>query len=153
MIQAISYDTDPATLGDIKYYINIYDKYDIGDAQYKPRVTITSQFTGNSKTFLNLTTDWTNKERYVYFLSYVVSPAIGENLSTGLIELGNDDFPYGFYDVTIYENSSNTNLNPSGLSVVYTGLLNLTAASGEEEVVYKENTVNDSDTASVYVTI
>ena len=70
MIQAISYDTDPATLGDIKYYINIYDKYDIGDAQYKPLVTITSQFTGNSKTFLNLTTDWTNKERYVYFLSF-----------------------------------------------------------------------------------
>ena len=129
-----------------RFRLNLYDEM----TSTNVLVTFTSQLTGNSKTFIPLTTITTNKERYLD-CSYAISTA--DNLAVGILFLGTTDFPLGFYDVTIYENSSAVNLDPSGLSVVYTGLMNLSSTSNTRSVTYNEYTTNDSDTESVYITI
>ena len=133
-----------------QFRLNIYDKATSVD--YKPLITFTSQLTGKSKTFVSTLNTTTNKDRYVE-LGCMVTYQDSETLTAGVIYLGNTDFPLGFYDVTIYQNSSNTNLDPSGLTTIYTGLMNLTSTTGTESVKYSEYTTNDSDTESVYITI
>ena len=76
-----------------------------------------------------------------------------DNLAGGIIALGTTDYPLGFYDVTIYEQSTGGNLDPTGLTVIYTGLMNLSSTSSTRSVTYTEYTTNDSDTESVYITI
>jgi hypothetical protein len=70
----------------------------------------------------------------------------------GVIFLGSTDYPLGFYDVVIYQNSSNSNLDPSGLTTIWNGLMNLTNNANASPVDYTEYTTNDSDTESVYIT-
>ena len=130
-------------------YLNLYDE--MTNSDYKVLITVTSQLTGKSKTFIN-PTEYTNKNRYVILLTLVTASSSGENLSNGVIFLGSTDYPLGFYDVTIYQNSSNANLDPSGLTTIYTGLVNLAPTSDAEPVTYSEYTTNDSDTESVYIT-
>ena len=130
-------------------YLNLYDE--MTNSDYKVLITVTSQLTGKSKTFIN-PTEYTNKNRYVILLTLVTASSSGENLSNGVIFLGSTDYPLGFYDVTIYQNSSNANLDPSGLTTIYTGLVNLSPTSDVNSVVYSEYTTNDSDTESVYIT-
>ena len=130
-------------------YLNLYDE--MTNSEYKVLITVTSQLTGKSKTFIN-PTEYTNKNRYVILLTLVTASSSGENLSNGVIFLGSTDYPLGFYDVTIYQNSSNANLDPSGLTTIYTGLVNLAPTSDVNSVVYSEYTTNDSDTESVYIT-
>tara|TARA_R100001163_G_scaffold34119_1_gene26377 strand:+ start:155 stop:598 length:444 start_codon:yes stop_codon:yes gene_type:complete len=131
--------------------LNLYDK--MTNADYRPLMTITSQLTGNSKTFLPASVSYTYKERYVQVLVYVQPVSVGENLSAGSLYLGNTDFPLGFYDVVIYQNSSDSNLDPSGLTAIWNSLMNLTSNSTTNPVEYTEYTTNDSDTESVYITI
>ena len=131
--------------------LNLYDK--MTNADYRPLMTITSQLTGNSKTFLVATVNYVNKDRYVEMLVYVQPLSGGENLSAGSLYLGNTDFPLVIYDAIIYQNSSNSNLDPSGLTTIWNGLMNLTSNSTTDPVTYKEYTTNDSDTESVYITI
>ena len=128
--------------------LNLYDKMTTDD--YGILITLTSQLTGKSKTFIPITAIFNNKDRYVQF-NYLITTS--DNLDNGLIKLGTTDFPLGFYDVTIYENSGVGNLDPSGLSVIYTGLMNLSSTSNTRSVTYSEYTTNDSDTESVYITI
>jgi len=142
MIQA----TKDTSLTTNRFRINLYDEM----TSTNLLVTFTSQLTGNSKTFIPLATITTNKDRYLEGV-YIVSD--NDSLALGVLFLGNTDFPLGFYDVTIYENSSAVNLDPSGLSVVYTGLMNLSSTSNTRSVTYGEYTTNDSDTESVYITI
>ena len=130
-------------------YLDLYDK--MTNSDYKVLMTLTSQLTGKSKTFLP-GTNYANKDRYLYLLVLVASWEPNENLLTGVIFLGSTDYPLGFYDVTIYQNTSNTNLDPTGLTVIYTGLANLAPTSDTEPVEYSEYTTNDSDTESVYIT-
>ena len=130
--------------------LNLYDK--MTNADYRPLMTITSQLTGNSKTFVVATVNYVNKDRYVEMLVYVQPVSGGENLSAGSPYLGNTDFPLGFYDVVIYQNSSNSNLDPSGLTTIWNGLMNLTSNSTTNPVEYTEYTTNDTDTESVYIT-
>ena len=85
-------------------------------------------------------------------LIYTPQNSSAENLSSGAPYLGNTDFPLGFYDVVIYQNSSNSNLDPSGLTTIWNGLMNLTSNSTTNPVTYTEYTTNDSDTESVYIT-
>ena len=142
MIQA----TKDTSLTTNRFRINLYDEM----TSTNLLVTFTSQLTGNSKTFIPLATITTNKDRYLEGV-YIVSN--NDNLALGVLFLGTTDFPLGFYDVTIYENSDDSNLDPSGLSVVYTGLMNLSSTSNTRSVTYGEYTTNDSDTESVYITI
>ena len=131
--------------------LNLYDK--MTNADYRPLITFTSQLTGNSKTFLPASASYVYKDRYVEMLVYVQPVSGSENLSAGSLYLGNKDFPLGFYDVVIYQNSSNSNLDPSGLTTIWNGLMNLTSNSTTNPVDYTEYTTNDSDTESVYITI
>ena len=130
------------------FYLNLFDKMTTVDNGVL--MTITSQLTGNSKTFLPTSVITTNKDRYLR-LTIIVSN--DDSLSIGVLNLGNTDFPLGFYDVTIYENSSAANLDPSGLSLIFTGLLNLSSMDDTRAVTYTEYSTNDSDTESVYITI
>ena len=54
--------------------------------------------------------------------------------------------------MTIYQNTSNTNLDPTGLTTIWNGLMNLKAADNFPAVQYNEYNTNDTETESVYIT-
>ncbi len=124
---------------------------DVGSAtnSIRPLVSIKSQQTEKELNFMASLVTITNENRYTemkYTIGTTDLPLLG------LLILGNTDYPFGFYDVTIYQNSSNSNLDPTGLTTtLYTGLLNL--RSLVDTTQYKQYTINDSDTDSVYITI
>ena len=124
---------------------------DVGSAtnSIRPLISIKSQQTEKELNFMASLVTITNENRYTemkYTIGTTDLPLLG------LIKLGNTDYPFGFYDVTIYQNISNSNLDPSGLTTtLYTGLLNL--RSLVDTTQYKQYTINDSDTDSVYITI
>ena len=131
-------------------YLNLYDE--MTNSDYNVLVSVTSQLTGKTKTF-RVTTNYTNKDRYTQMTIFVLNSAAGENLTGGVVFLGSTDFPLGFYDVTIYQNNNNTNLDPdNAIKTIYTGLANLSPTEAVEPVDYTEYTTNDSDTESVYIT-
>jgi hypothetical protein len=130
--------------------LNILDK--MTNTDYRPLMTLTSQLTGNSKTFIVASFFNLWEDRYAQLLVYIQPSAVGENFLTGSIYVGNTGFPLGFYDATIYQNTSETNLDPTGLTTLYTGLANLTSNSTTHPVTYTEYTTNDSNTESVYIT-
>lgn len=155
MFQAIKGSTEPFQS---TFYVNTYDKYEnIDNIQYKPIITFTSQMTGNSASLVPILYDYTNKDRYVKIDISISSTGSG---GSGFVNLGNKDFPYGFYDMIIRENT--TNSLPSAASIatrpiVFTGLMNLSSVEPGEfhanpAVTYTEYTTNDSDTESVYIT-
>ena len=132
-------------------YLNLYDEMTSTD--YAVLVSVKSQLTGKTKTF-RVTTSYTNKDRYTQMTIFVITSSGGENLESGVVFLGSTDYPLGFYDVTIYQNNNNTNLDPdNAIKTIYTGLANLSATSAVDPVTYTEYTTNDSDTESVYITI
>ena len=130
-------------------YVNIYDE--MTATTYNPLIAITSQSTNKTKYVIPGLVDLTNKERYVK-LAINISNNGTDSPTAGIISIGDSEFPYGFYDVVIYQNSSAVNLDPSGLTKIWNGLMNLTAASDAAPVTYSEYTTNDSDTESVYIT-
>jgi len=124
---------------------------DVGSAtnSIRPLISIKSQQTEKKLNFMASLVTITNENRYTE-MKYTIGT--NDIPLLGLIKLGNTDYPFGFYDVTIYQNSSNSNLDPSGLTTtLYTGLLNL--RSLVDTTQYKQYTINDSDTDSVYITI
>ena len=141
-------NTYNATLSAARERINLYDKMTPDSTGLL--ITFTSQLTGKSKTFIPITVLLSNKDRYVEFTYFIMTT---DNLAGGIIALGTTDYPLGFYDVTIYEQSTGGNLDPTGLTVIYTGLMNLSSTSSTRSVTYTEYTTNDSDTESVYITI
>ncbi len=147
MIQLLRGTSEESTI----VSVNLYDKFTNPDLMYNPMLIIKSQQTGKEKAFCSYAGTYTNKERYVRFGITVVTSEVAENKSQGKIYLGTTDYPYGFYDVKIYENKSNTNFSLSGVYLVFTTLMNLTE-TGNPAVTYTEYTTNDSDTESVYIT-
>ena len=132
-------------------YGNLYDLMTNND-EYNPLVVYKSQFTGYTKISLATSVFWNSKDRYVSFLQTILAQGGTEDLSTGKVLFGTKNFPFGFYDVTIYQNNNNTNMDIANtIKVVYNTLLNV--SSFTETVDYKEYTTNDSDTESVYITI
>ena len=108
------------------------------DHIHNPLCIFTSKFTGKSASVVaNIFDSFAYLDRYLkmgVFLTrtYIASPSIG------FLLLGTTDLPLGFYDVKIYQNSSRTNLDPSGLNELWTGLANLKVLSGDTpSVVYK----------------
>ena len=122
----------------------------ITNTDYGLLATLTSQLTGKSKTFI-CNTNYSST-RISSILLFVLASSSGENLTSGVIFLGSTDYPLGFYDITFYQNTSASNLDPTGLTVVSTQLANLSATSDVQPVTYSEYTTNDSDTESVYIT-
>ena len=134
-------------------YLCLYDEISDTSNLYASLIKLTSQQTGYTKYVIASTVWGSNKERWTSLGLYTTRSSGTEDLGTGIIYVGNTNFPQGFYDVIIYENSSNENLDPTGLNIVYRGLLNLYPATGNTEPVeYTEYTTNDSDTESVYIT-
>ena len=149
MIQLTTYNSDNQG-----FYLNLYDEMIVNGSEttMNPLISFTSQLTGKTKNFLSIVTVYTSKERWVLML---VNVNTTETPSSGKIILGTTDFPYGMYDVKIYQNdpSTATNLDPdNAIKLLYTGLMNLEAKSGNEAIDYKEYTTNDSETESVYIT-
>jgi|TARA_R110000824_G_scaffold122703_1_gene280061 hypothetical protein len=150
------------------FYIGLYDKMITSIANFSLTQDLlfsaTSQFTGKTKNFLNFATvDATNYERYFKIQVNGVAQEIPGLLDPlfGYIDLGNKDFPFGFYDIKIYQNDpgypSNLDPNFEGLNagfpaLLYTGLLNVIPANSNPAVTYNEYTTNDTDTDSVYIT-
>jgi|TARA_R110000824_G_scaffold43974_7_gene128331 hypothetical protein len=181
MIQAnINNQTTTAFAYSVLFYLNLADKFVgtptfaatvVGDDTYYAitfpyfLIKLKSQQTGKQKLFtrtgikpsvgVNL-----NKYKRQITLSfkYSVNPSSTEDLSAGEILVGNDQFPLGFYDITIYETETDGELNPDNAkATLYNGILNMTAstidaAKNFEEVQYTEYTTNDSENESVYLT-
>ena len=135
-------------------YVSIYDE--MTSMAYKPLLSYESQLTGNTKLALPFSLYVAKQERSVGIGVRVVAPGGTENLSAGDILFGTDDFPFGFYNLTIYQNNNDTNLVVANtIKVVYNGLVNLkfSTLGGGSTVDYKAYTTNDTDTESVYITI
>ena len=133
------------------FYLNLYDE--MTSIDYSPLISLTNQLTGKSKVFRPLTVDTTNKDRYIKLSFQILTSSGSEDLTGGKAFLGSTDYPLGFYDVVIYQNNNNTNLDPANaIKTIYTGLANLSATDAVAPVDYTEYTTNDSDTESVYIT-
>ena len=137
----------------ISFYLDVYSEMNEGQNSGRSLCTFTSQFTGKSKT-VSLNTGYGDyNSRYVQYGVFTTRDADQENLLTAIIQLGTTDFPLGFYDATIYNNTDNTNLDTTGLTVIWNGLMNLSGFStATESVKYTEYTTNDADTESIYLT-
>lgn len=149
MIQLTTYNSDAQG-----FYLNLYDEMIVNGSEttMNPLISFTSQLTGKIKNLLSFATVYTYKERYVLM---VLDVNTTDSPSIGRIVLGTTDFPYGMYDVNIYQNdpSTATNLDPdNAIKKIYTGLMNLTPKAGNEAIDYTEYTTNDSETESVYIT-
>lgn len=142
MIQADNNGTTTAFL-DIKDAIN---------GSVKPLVELKSQQTNKKLFFIPSLFVITDQNRFCYFTftsNFVLSIP-----TAGLLQMGNTDYPLGFYDVTVYKNTSNSNLDPSAANVVpvYYTLMNL-FDSTKSPSTFNSYTTNDADTNSVYITI
>tara|TARA_R100000908_G_scaffold63528_1_gene44816 strand:- start:1541 stop:1987 length:447 start_codon:yes stop_codon:yes gene_type:complete len=132
---------------------NVYFRLDLWDVMtsiaYRPLMTLTSQQTNRTKTFLVSNLNAVNKERYMlmYFISMNTDSEIP---SLGFVYLGTKEFPYGLYDVTLYQNKDTSNLDPAqAIKVIYKGLMNL-SESGNPSVTY--NKYESTQQQNVYIT-
>ena len=72
-------------------------------------------------------------------MTWVANTNDSELLTAGILYVGTRDFPYGVYDITIWENSSSTNLNPlSVFRTVHMGLMTLSARASNPTVTWNE---------------
>ena len=145
--------------------VNVYDKMDLDgwETAQKPIFAITSQQTGKQKLFYpNVMQTGDHKERFYRFRVYYIKTEVDGLFypDNGYIALNNKDFPFGFYDLKIYQKKLGfTTLDLDNLQgVVYTGLMNVkpldsgTPNNYNIEVLYTEYDNNDSDTDNVYLT-
>ena len=136
------------------FYLDVYDKMNAGQNTGRSLCTFTSQFTGKSKTVSMNTGYGDFNERYVRYGVFTTWDAGQENLLEAIIQLGTTDFPLGFYDMTLYNNTDNTNLDTTGLPVLWNGVMNLSGYStATQSIEYTEYTTNDADTEAFYITI
>ena len=123
----------------------------VDDFEYRPLFGLTSQQTGKTAYIISGIADYSSIGRYIK-LSLIISGHLSIPVS-GFFMCGNSDYPLGFYDVTIYNNSSATNLDPAGLPILYYGLMNMYPANNDaSSSYYTKYTTNDTDTDSIYVT-
>jgi hypothetical protein len=138
------------------FYLDLYDFYKNQPILEisSPLVIIKSQLTNYSKAITPSTNLTPVDNVYRFFeMNIVTTRSVSEQPINGIMRIGDTDFPLGFYDVSIYKNTSNDNLDPTGLTLVYTGLAFASGATAAEEPTkYNKYTNNDSDTESVYIT-
>ena len=162
MIQLLLHTNNPSWRASVWSYLNIYNEIDIRFASatypdgdfYNPLQELKSQQTGKSLFFSGIPHK-THLSRYVKM--YISASISGLNTPlSGIINLGSTDFPFGFYDYRIYDNTSSSNLDPTGLKVIYNGLANVISVNEDKDPSpspkYTEYTTNDADTDNVYLT-
>ena len=128
------------------FYLDVYNEMNEGQDSGRSLCTFTSQFTKKSKT-VSLNTGYAdNNSRYIQYGVFTTRNAGEESLLTGVMQLGTTDFPLGFYDVILYNNTDNTNLDPTGLNVLWNGVMNLSgdAYDSKGSVEYTEYNENDN---------
>lgn len=136
-------------------YLDIYDQ--MTNTDYGPLIAFTSQLSKKTLYCNPLFADYTKKDRYVILNIFTVSGGT-PTPANGIIKMGTTDYPYGFYDTKIYQNTSDTNLDPDGLPLLWTGLMNLrtdydyTGSTPNPAVEYTEYSANDTDIENVYIT-
>ena len=133
-------------------YLDLYDKYAFALGtpffSWNPLIKIRSQETSQEKFFIATTVDTTHAQRY-FKLSWNANNADVDIPALGIIHVGTKDFPYGVYDITIFENSSAGNLSPTGAyRTIYMGLMYLRAAFESTEWKEYETTSQQQ----VYIT-
>ena len=129
-----------------RIYADLYDE--MTATTYAPLIAITSQSTNKTKYFIPTTQVNTYKQRYIE-LTWFANYENTEVLTGGIIYVGTKEYPYGLYDVVIYENNSASNLDPASRPVLFKGLLNLKQlANPSVEYVEYENTQQ----SNVYIT-
>jgi len=147
---------NPVTTNSITLYyanLDLYTNtvlYETNSLNYKPLFKFESLQTNKIKYVLPFFAIATN-ERYVRctFFNYV-----GSGTST-VSEFGADkNYPFGFYKTTVYKNTSDTNIDPSGLTELYKTLMNVyPATASHSPTTYSEYTTNDTETDNIYITI
>tara|TARA_R100001082_G_scaffold107845_1_gene82287 strand:- start:275 stop:745 length:471 start_codon:yes stop_codon:yes gene_type:complete len=136
-------------------YLDIYDQ--MTNTDYDPLFAFTSQLSKKTLYCNSTFTYYGFKERSVWLSVFTVSGGTSAP-ENGIIKMGTTDYPYGFYDTTVYQNTSDTNLDPDGLTVLWTGLMNLrtdydyTGSTPNPAVEYTEYSANDTDIENVYIT-
>ena len=151
MIQLVKQSVNDSSLQDIYMrYINLSSNGD-------PLIGFTSHQTGDSTTCIS--PNWSETDRYSKAGIWIIMIDPGDHFRRlGYINIGSKNLPMGFYNITVYDNNdSSTNLDPTGLTVLWRGLGNLTAlqtgATKFPAVEYTDYDTNDAATESVYVTI
>ena len=118
---------------------------------YKPMIKLTSIMSKRSKTFRAASVDTTNYLRYIK-LTYKVTNDGSETLLSGIISLGDTDYPYSFYDIEIYAASNNSSLTPSSTNLLYKGMANFADSGTNPGTTYKEYISNDNAPDTIYIT-
>ena len=118
-------------------------------------INLKSQLTNRDYTFIPtaIISDAYYNDRFVALFIFV-SPTT-ENRLSGIIKIPTPDRQLGFYDIFIYQNRSSSNVDPSGLRLLYNGIANIRGAANSQSVTYTEYTANPStfNTENVYLTI
>ena len=123
----------------------------VDDIAYRPLVGVTSQQTRKPQYVIAGGADYTQIDRYIKLI-FIISSSLSIPAG-GFVTAGTTDYPLGLYDVTIYNNSSHSNLDPAGLTILYYGLMNVYPANNaSSSSYYTKYTTNDTDTDSIYVT-
>ena len=137
-------------------YLDLADKWITSDPDTKWVLGIlTKRYTGFTR-YNHMSTNWDNYERYV-----VVTIKNGPDYATALtyFNIGTTNSPLGFYDFNLYQNSSGSNNDPTGLNRLYAGTINAVLSPTNSDgtattpsVEYTEYTTNDTDTGTIYIT-
>ena len=148
MIQLIRSNNEAATINSM--YLALKDQMTGTDNYFL--FGAKSQETGKTKYFVPVSVTDTNADRYFKAVVWVVRVEVNDTPAAGLIYLGDYTYPYGYYDMTIYENNTSSNLDPdNAVKTLSKTVMNLTATNNPA-VSYTEYTSNDSANDVVYIT-
>ena len=135
----------------------VYMRYLNIETNGMPLMELRSHLTGSSTTCIsNSYGEIASRFSKVIIRTRIFEASESDRKNYGFVQVGTEERPMGFYDVIAYQNSSAGNLDPTGLTVLWRGLGNLTAKqTGTNKfpaVEYTDYDTNDADTESVYVT-
>ena len=137
-------------------YLDLADKWVTTDPDTKFLLgELICQYTGFTQ-YNFMSSNWDNSERYV---KVTIKNGPDYTASNTYFKIGTTDSPLGFYDFNLYQNIDDTNLDPTGKTLLYAGTINATLGPTNSDgttttptVKYTEYTTNDADTESIYLT-
>tara|TARA_B100000424_G_scaffold113784_1_gene85681 strand:+ start:3065 stop:3517 length:453 start_codon:yes stop_codon:yes gene_type:complete len=134
VIQAIADKDQAQTLNTV--YLMLRDE--MLNNTYKPLIAIQSQMTNTFGYFIPTTWDiTTNPSRYGKMTFSTTNTGEG-GATTGLVTVGTPTRPFGLYNVTIYENVSNDNVDVNLVSTVIYETMMYIKAVNNDNVEFKE---------------
>jgi len=100
-------------------------------------------------------TNVNHAESYIFLRTkYTITGT--EDLANQTFKIGTNDFPLGYYDLTIYEMSTRGDYNPeNALQRLYKNILDFYPRTTNQpfpQVTYKEYNNNDADNNAIYLT-